>query len=127
MVHTASIPTNIAYHVCVVSRCFRLYKVQDVLVYMPPTITYIYGLKKQLFVLISSTTTKFVNVAPGGTTRTSTVKYLLFARILAHFIDSSPSKTQYNNFQDNFPDLGDFNKNSRKETISTIFAKREYR
>ena len=30
---------------------------------------------------------------------------------------------QYNNF----PDLGDFNKNSRKETISTIFAKREYR
>ena len=31
--------------------------------------------------------------------------------------------SQYNNF----PDLGDFNKNSRKETISTIFAKREYR
>ena len=61
VVHTASIPTNIA--LCVVSRCFRLYKVQDVLVYMPPTITYIYGLKKQLFVLISSTTTKFVNVA----------------------------------------------------------------
>ena len=30
----------------------EIYKVQDVLVYMPPTITYIYGLKKHLFVLI---------------------------------------------------------------------------
>ena len=27
----------------------------------------------------------------------------------------------------NFPDLGDFYKNSRKEPTSTIFAKREYR
>ena len=62
------------YHVyCVVSRCFRLYKVQDVLVYMPPTINYIYGLKKHLFMLISSTTTKSPNVARVGTG--VTVKY----------------------------------------------------
>jgi hypothetical protein len=32
-------------------------------------------------------------------------------------------RTQCNNF----PDLGDFYKNSRKEPTSTIFAKREYR
>lgn len=39
-------------------------------------------------------------------------------------------ETRYEYFNikyNNFPDLGDFNKNSRKETISTIFAKREYR
>ena len=51
----------------------EIYKVQDVLVYMPPTITYIYGLKKHLFVLISSTTTKSPNVARVGTG--CTVKY----------------------------------------------------
>ena len=61
---TASIPTNIEFHMYVfVSRCLRLYKVQNVLVYIPPTITYIYGFKKHLFMLISSTTTKSVNVA----------------------------------------------------------------
>ena len=62
----------------VVSRCLRRYKVQDVLVYMPPTITYIYGLKKHLFVLISSTTTKSPNVARVGTG--CTVKYLSFCQ-----------------------------------------------
>ena len=45
---------------------------------MPPTITYIYGLKKHLFMLISTTTTKSQNVAPRGTTRT--VKYLTFCQ-----------------------------------------------
>ena len=76
---TASIPTNIEFHMYVfVSRCLRLYKVQNVLVYIPPTITYIYGLKKHLFMLISSTTTKSVNVAWNG--MDVTVKYLSFCQ-----------------------------------------------
>ena len=60
VVHTASILTNIACDtIRVVSRYFRVYKVQDVVVYMPPTITYIYGLKKHLSMLISPTSTIF--------------------------------------------------------------------
>ena len=71
-----------------VSVYFRLYKVQDMLVYMPPTITYIYGLKKHYFLLISSTITIFQKVGISGISRT--VKYLALCQILTHLIETSP-------------------------------------
>ena len=61
------------------------------LVYMPPTITYIYGLKKHYFLLISSTITIFQKVGISGISRT--VKYLALCQILTHLIETSAQFT----------------------------------